>query len=364
MERIVAIMAGGTGERFWPLSRRSLPKQLLRLNDPERTMLTETIDRVSPVVGDENIYLCVAPHLVDLIAENTPQIPADRILCEPVRRDTAGGIAWLVANLLARGYDPTQTSLAVLASDHRIAPDAVFADTVRAAYTHAEETGDLVTMGIKPTRPATGYGYIECDRASSPRVVQGQTVRNVVAFREKPALPQAQEFLRSGRFLWNSGMFFWTLEALLRELAHGSPSHHAAVLRIAELLAADRQADAVTAFSELGSVSIDYALMEKSDRVAVVEALFEWDDLGSWDSLARYRPLDENGNVSPEDAILEDTEECVVYQAKVGQRVCMAGVQNLIVVVTADAILISSKRNPDLVKRIVRRLADEQSSLL
>ncbi len=354
--RIAVIMAGGSGERFWPLSRRNHPKQLLKLAHPDKSLLTQTIERVEPLVGMENILIAAAPHLVEPIRHALPNLNPDQIQAEPHKRNTAGCLVWTVAQILAK--DPsarTNTSMAILAADHRVSPDAAFCATVDAALKTAERTGGLGTIGIRPDRPETGYGYIQTTTTGEEKVGDA-TIHPVEAFREKPDRPTAEAFLASGDYLWNSGTFFWRIDSFLKELQEVAPDLATAVEEISALLSAGDEQGAADRFAELRNISIDYALMEKASKVFVVEALFDWDDVGSWDALSRSFKPDQKKNVALGDSMIIDSENCIVVNEDLGKKICLLGVEGLTVVSTPDAILICRTDRAQDVKKIVEEL--------
>lgn len=355
MRRLGVIMAGGSGERFWPLSRKSRPKQLLRLTPAGETMLGEAVDRARTLCGAENVWIAAAPHLRAAIAAALEGFPSRDILAEPHKRNTAGCLVWVAANLLARDSDARGNwSMAVVTADHRITPTEGFERTARAALETVERDGGLATIGIPPTRPETGFGYIEVGPSASDH--EGIAVHAVQRFREKPSLEDARAYVESGRFLWNSGMFFWTLDGFLAELEVAAPVLAAAIPDIAHALATGDEAEASRVFEALPSISIDYALMEKARRVFVARADFEWDDLGSWDALDRSFPRDESGNVTVGDTVLVDTRDCVVYSANPQVVTAVVGMEDVVVVVTDDAVLVCPKSRSQEVRRVVEEL--------
>lgn len=344
-KRVAVIMAGGSGERFWPVSTRSRPKQFLNLTDPGRTLLREAVDRAADLVGDGNTYIATGRHLAERSAQDCPRLPGANILAEPAKRNTTGCLVWVAANMIARDPEgwPT-TSMAVLTADHRIAPETRFHETVSAALDTAERTGGLVTIGIRPDRPETGYGYIELGEPD------GGAFR-AKSFREKPDLETAEHYLTSGGYLWNSGMFFWTLAAFVSELERARPEIAAAVRAIAGKLKSGDEGGAVEDFEKLESISIDYALMERASAVYVVEASFEWDDLGAWDSLKRSFAPDDSGNTTLGQVRSLDSGDNVVYVDGTDQEVCLLGVEGLVVVVTPGSILVCPSDRAQEVKR-------------
>lgn len=344
-------MAGGSGERFWPVSRPNRPKQLLRLSSTDMTMLEEAIERAGLVVPQENVIVATAPHLVAPIRVFPTGLPDENIVAEPSKRNTAGALVWAAATLMARDEEAEESaSMAIVTADHRIAPAEGFAATVSACLDTAEQTGGLVTVGIRPDRPETGFGYIELGEIETEGQVRVSQVRR---FREKPDRETAEQFLEAGNFLWNSGMFFWTISAFLREFDQADRRFSDATRAIAAALRNGDQTEATRLFNDLESISIDYALMEKAKSVYCAEAAFSWDDLGSWDALSRARTSDEGGNVEEGPAILIDSEGCVVYNDTTDTTICLLGVHDLVVVASEGAILVCPKDRAQEVKKLV-----------
>ena len=347
-------MAGGAGERFWPVSRTSRPKQLLRLGRPDMSLLEEAVNRAEAIVGKENVFIATGKSVEEPIRASGAVSP-NRVWVEPLKRNTLGALCWVAANLLAK--DDGDVSLAILTADHRIAPPEKFRECVESALDAAEEKGALVTIGIRPDRPETGYGYIEVDVSKEgPR-----GVFEAKSFREKPDQATAEEFLKRGNFLWNSGMFFWTLKEFMRELEKAQLEAYRVVLEMSESIRAGKSAEDV--FERLPNISIDFALMEKAEKVAVVESCFEWDDVGAWDALERTFASDETGNVTFGDTTIIDSEGCVVYNDSNEVIVTVLGVQGLLVVVTKDAVLVCPKSEAQRVRDIVQKLKDQRPEL-
>lgn len=353
--RVAVIMAGGVGERFWPLSRRERPKQLLRLASPERSMLEESIGRIRGLVAPDHIYVITSEALAGPIRAAGSGLPDANILAEPCKRNTAGALTYAAAALRARLGDRPIT-MAVLTSDHRIEPAAAFEATAGTALEAAEAGGGLITIGIVPTRPETGYGYIE----TAGTTTADERVMPVERFCEKPDPATAQAFAASGRHFWNSGMFFWRLDAFERELAKASPAHDAARAEIVRALAAGDAESAEKAFASLDDISIDYALMEKCDCVSMAPARFEWDDIGALDAIDRCWSHDGSGNVTQGDPVLIDTRDSIVINepGTEGMAVATIGVEGMAVVVTRDGVLVMPKERAQSVRQVVDRLKE------
>ncbi len=347
--RVAIVMAGGSGERFWPLSTPSRPKQLLNLTSPDRTMIEEAVDRLVPVVGAENVYISTTKPLAGPIAAANV-VAEDRILAEPLRRNTLGALVWIVASLVARGGE--EASVAVVTADHAIGEPARFGATLAAALETAESTGGLVTIGVTPDRPETGYGYVERDESRPVELSGSRAAHGVASFKEKPDAATAQEYVAAGRFLWNAGMFFFTVAGFRAALAQTQPSASSILEEVAAKLKEGDEDGAEAAFAGLESISFDYAVMERAETVHVVESDFPWDDVGAWDALERTRESDAAGNVVVNAAAL-DTKGCVVYN-ETDLAVGVCGVEGVVVVVTPDGVLVCRKEDVQRVREIGR----------
>lgn len=344
--RVAVIMAGGAGERFWPVSTPAVPKQFLRLAEPSRSLIAQAAERAARLVGAERAYVATGAGLVAQSREQCPGLPAENFIAEPARRNTAGCLALAAATLIAADPDGwPNTSMAVLTADHRIEPYDAFATTIGQCFEAAEATGGLVTVGIRPDRPETGFGYIE----SGPDD-EGWT--RVARFTEKPDGATARAFLERGGYFWNSGMFVWTLAGFMAELDQASPEVAEGCRSVAAALARGDKPAAEAAFLALPSISIDYALMERARRVYVVPAQFEWDDLGSWDALSRSLAPDAEGNVAVGSARLVDSSGIVAYDATGSTEVCVLGCSDLVVAVADGRVLVAHKSRAQEVKRL------------
>ncbi|OGV67533.1 MAG: hypothetical protein A3K19_17660 [Lentisphaerae bacterium RIFOXYB12_FULL_65_16] len=359
--RIAVIMAGGTGERFWPLSRQNRPKQLLKLADPNRSMLAEALSRISPPVSTDNVFVVTGKTLEPLIQRAGLRLAPQNVLTEPCKRNTTGCLIYAAAVALVRlKADPTDVVMGVLTADHSIPEEDRFRETVAAAFAAAENSDCLVTIGMKPTRPETGYGYIEIAENPVPQAGSdaGVPAFKVMQFREKPNLATAMEFLETNRFLWNSGMFFWRLSSFLKELQRANPEIAARVPQLVEAMEKRDTAAIENIFSELPDKSIDFVLMEHSRNVLVVPGEFRWNDVGAWDALDRTLPCDNRGNVTAGDPVLVDVQNCVVYNdAGAGaMAVACVGVHDLIVVVTRDGVVVLPKNRSQDIRLAVAEL--------
>lgn len=369
MTRVAVIMAGGSGERFWPLSRRLRPKQLLALTTRSETMLGEAVSRIAPLIPPEHVYVVTGEHLVIPIRETRVGIPDENVIAEPCKRNTSGALAYAAAHLLARyGGDGTNLSMAVLTADQLIAQPDLFRKTVAAALSAAERENALVTMGIVPTRPETGYGYIQIAKGAEPLpgIGDGIAVFPVTAFREKPNKEQAEDFIATGRYFWNGGMFFWKVSVFLDELTSARSELAQSTVDMAEAMKTGDTDRVRGVFEGLENISIDYALMERAKRVLMARAEFPWDDVGAWTSLDRTHEHDTKGNVVVGDAVVVDSEDCIVYNHPGPDKmaVSVVGIEGLAVVVTEDAVLVIPKERAQDVRHAVEELKRRGSKQL
>ena len=369
MKRIGLIMAGGSGERFWPLSRKNFPKQLLHLNSEEHSMIAETLIRISPFIPCEDIFIITNELLVDEIRRCLPQLPPSNVIPEPCKRNTAPCLALATAYILARyeNLNPSEISIAVLTADQNIFPENKFIATVKTALEFAENNPQLVTIGIPPTRPDTGFGYIETVKTFDMKN-ENVEIQKVVCFKEKPNAEQAQEYINTGRFTWNSGMFFWRADTFINELAEHSKEIGEAIhtfhnhLKNKTNVSYSKMEEAIiSGFSSLPSISIDYALMEKSKNVSVCKAIFEWDDIGSWDSLDRTKKRDENGNVRRGKLSVIDCNNSIFINECKEKNVIVAGLglEEMVVIATDDAILVCPKNKVQEIKQTVEDIRNQ-----
>lgn len=343
------IMAGGKGSRFWPRSREKMPKHLLDIQG-ERTIIRETVDRIRPLVPPERTLIVTGrSHAAELIRQ-LPEVPAENILIEPVGRNTAPCIGLAALHIQTRVPDAV---MLVLPSDHRIADESTFRKILGEAARMAAEKDLLVTIGIRPTGPETGYGYLE---QGDPYPSGGQEeIHRVRSIREKPPVEQAREFLHRGCFLWNSGMFVWRTSTILKAIKQFLPELHRGLLQIRQAIGTEREEEIVgEVYSAQKPISIDYGVMEKAQNVLVVSADFGWSDLGCWDALWEVSGKDENGNAARGTLIGKDAFDCLVHSP--GKLVALIGVRDLLVVETDDALLICRRGRSQDVRKVVEAL--------
>jgi mannose-1-phosphate guanylyltransferase len=349
------IMAGGGGTRFWPRSRAARPKQFLSLVG-ERTLLQQALDRVEAQVPRERTWVITAgPHWAR-VHEQLPDVPREQIIGEPCGRDTAA-CAGLGAALVAH-RDPEAIML-ITPADHVIEPEAEFRRAIHVAVQMVEEhPAALVTVGIPPAYPATGYGYIHRGPELTRR--QGLPVYRVRQFKEKPKREVAEEYVASGQYFWNSGIFVWKAQTILNALKEHAPPLFAALQKItAAWPTRDRDTVFQREYEGLTRVSIDLAVMEKAKEVLVVQAPFRWDDVGTWRALERMQPQDADRNTVLARHLGLDTRDCLIV-ADENVLVTTIGVEHLLIVQDGDAILVADKRNEDAVKQLVERLREKR----
>lgn len=348
------IMAGGAGTRFWPASRKARPKQLLDLTGG-RTMIQATCDRLGDLVTSDRLLIVTNRELVEPLAEQLPELPAESILGEPCKRDTAPCVG-LAAGILAR-IDPEAT-MVVLPADHVIGQVETFRRAIRQAVRMVDERPErIVTFGVRPTYPAQGFGYIEqgepIEPAAADDVAPAFQVRR---FREKPNAELAKEFFESRRFYWNSGIFVWRAATVLEALARHEPVMTEHLTTIAAAFGSP-QFDAAfdREFHAIKGKSIDYAVMERHADVAVIEAPFDWDDVGSWRALARQLPADEQGNTVIGRHLGVGSTGCIV-RTDDRHLIATLGMHDTIVVHTPDATLVANKHDEEAVRKVVEWL--------
>lgn len=347
MKKTALIMAGGRGERFWPKSRKSLPKQFLSLTDDGKTMIQLTVERILPLVDLEDIYIATNRDYKALVQEQLPGLPEENILCEPVGKNTAPCIG-LGAVHIAKKYE--DAIMMVLPSDHLIKYNTIFTNTLNDACDVAEQGENLVTLGITPDCPETGYGYI--------KFVPDKTLSRAFAvdrFVEKPDLETAKAYLATEQYLWNSGMFIWKVSTILKNMERHLPEMYQGLRRIGNAIGAEDEYKVLEEeFRAFKSESVDYGIMEKAENIYTLSGSFGWDDVGSWLAVGRIKKSNEFGNVINGNVVTVDTQNSIIQGGD--KLIATVGLENLIVVDTEDALLICEKEHAGDIKKILENL--------
>lgn len=348
---VAVIMAGGVGTRFWPLSTEGRPKQFLKLFD-DRSLLQKSFDRISDLIAHDRILVLTNLAFTDLVGEQLPEIPPENIIGEPFRRDTAAAVCLGAAICRKRFGNPV---ILTLTADHMIEPIALFHKALLSAAREAQATGALYTFGVLPTYAATGYGYLELGPVL--KTDDGVEHYRLIRFKEKPDRETAGRYVESKRFRWNSGMFAWTTDAILKALEEHLPGHFRA---IAEAAAFDRTPgwpEALrTAFKSLDPISIDYAVMEKAKDIRCVGCAFSWMDVGGWLALKDFLPQDLDGNHFRGQMICKDAHDNLIFCEDEAETVMLVGVKDLVAVRAGKRTLIIHKEMAEAIKEMVDRL--------
>ena len=360
--RFVIIMAGGRGERFWPVSREKMPKQLLTLLG-KRSFLQQAVERVLPLVPAKNIFVITNAAQLPEVRKQLPKIPKQNLIAEPVGRDTCAAVTLGAAIVGARS---TTGVMAVLPADHVIPDEKKFQQVLNDSFDLASRGQAIVTIGIKPTEPSMGYGYIQVGEALPPP--QGAKKYKTTFFRaerfvEKPHFDRALEYVNSGQYRWNAGMFVWSFVTITEGLQKHQPEMYAACQRWFKVVNQPAKLAKVLAkeYPDIKKISIDYALMEHAQNVVVADGVFEWDDLGSWTALARHLKADPEGNCAVADFIHVDAARNIIYDARTKDRrtpIAVVGLRDSILVQTDDAVLLAHKSQAQKVKELVKKLAE------
>ena len=349
------IMAGGSGTRFWPLSRKERPKQLLNLSGKD-VMLNEAIDRLSTITSKDNVFIVTnAKQVPPVKAVTKDKIRDENILSEPDARNTAACIGYAAVEILKRHGDGI---MVITPADHYIKNVPELTRLFNLAVTTAERTNKLITIGITPTYPSTGFGYIQSEN-------NDLEVKPVLSFKEKPDLKTAEKYITSGDYTWNSGMFIWKASVILDKFKEFVPDIYEDLIEIQNALGTEKEQETLyKIYPNIRKISIDYAVMEPAsikNEVLVIPGDFGWNDIGSWDMLDVLHPTDENGNISIGDAIQIETSNTYIYSTS--RTVTTLGVENLIIVETPDALMITTKERAQDVKKIVEVIKDKETLL-
>ena len=349
------IMAGGSGERFWPASRSNKPKQLLSLFD-KKTLIEHTVERQLPLCPAEQIIVITSRQLVKSL-QNLLPIPAENIIGEPCRRDTAPAVGLAAAIVRKRGGD--DAIMAMLPADQIIHDVDKYADTMKALIKVAQKEKQLITLGITPTYPATGFGYIH--RGSNFK--NYNNVYDCLGFQEKPQLELAEKLLRSQQYFWNAGIFVWSVKTIFDALNQSAPQIAEIATGLSE--SSNFSADLEKQFPDMPKISVDYAIMEKARNIIVVPADFDWDDAGSWPALQNHLNADQDGNIAQNAEIVTvDSNNNIIYSEVNNHTIAMVGIKDMIAVHTADATLICPIHRAQEIKTIVQKLNERGSKKL
>ncbi len=346
-KKTALIMAGGRGERFWPRSRQNMPKQFLSLTDDGKTMIQLTVERILPLVAMEDIFIVTNRGYRELVRAQLPELPEGNILCEPVGKNTAPCIG-LGAVHIAKKYG--DAVMMVLPSDHLIKYTSLFLNTLTDACEVAEQGGNLVTLGIAPDCPETGYGYIKFQ----PEQTLGRAFA-VERFVEKPDLETAKAYLASEQYLWNSGMFIWKTSTILKNLQTYLPETYRGLYKIGEAIGTPMEEQVLEReFQAFEAESIDYGVMEKAKNIYILSGAFGWDDVGSWLAVGRIKRSNELGNVVNGNVVTVDTRNTTIQGSE--KLIAAVGLEDMIVVDSEDALLICEKDHAGDIKKVLENL--------
>lgn len=350
------IMAGGGGTRFWPLSRRKRPKQLLNLSGND-IMVNETIDRLATVADRDDIFIVTNTTQAELMkGETKGRVGAEHILAEPAARNTAACIGYAAMEIVRKYEDGI---MCIVPSDHFIKDTEEYTRVMKAAVLAAEKTDMLVTIGITPSFPATGYGYIKADRSDGERIDgTDKCYHRVLEFVEKPDTETAKDYLKEGNYTWNSGMFVWKASTILQKFRMLLPDIYACLQEIGEAMGTEQEEEVISrVYPTIPKISIDYGIMERTKDVITIGGEFGWNDIGSLDMLGVMKEPDCKGNICYGRQMNLDTENCIIYGSD--KLIATIGVKDLIIVQTEDAMLVCGREDAQRVKEIVEKLQEK-----
>lgn len=352
MNKYGVIMAGGGGTRFWPASRQKMPKQLLNLSGKD-AMVNETIDRISKVIDKNNIFIVTNVCQQNSMAEVTKgRIDIKKILAEPAARNTSACIGYGAMEIVKKYGDGV---MCVFPADHYIKDEKAFSEILNKAINIAENEEKLITIGITPTFPSTGYGYIKFNKNENAEA------KKVECFVEKPDIETAKKYVADGSYVWNSGMFIWRASVILKKFKELLPEVYDCIVKIGEAMGTEEEEKVINeVYPLIPKISVDYGIMEKADNVVVIDGEFGWNDVGSWDTLGVMYEKDKNGNIAKGENIMVDTTNSVVFGNK--RLIATIGLDNIVVVETDDAILVCSKDKAQDVKKVVDILTNEHKN--
>ena len=353
------IMAGGTGTRFWPISRSAYPKQFIDILGIGKTLLQQTFDRFVKICPPENIYIVTSAEYKDVTLQQLPNINEEQVLLEPARRNTAPCIAY--ANFRIQQINPN-AKIIVAPSDHLILNELDFVETLNNSLNFVDENDTLLTLGIKPSRPDTGYGYIQID-SDLPVSKKDSGIQKVKTFTEKPNLELAEFFMDSGEFYWNSGIFIWSLNTIQEAFKEHLPDIYYLFNDEADAFNTKEESKVISnIYSICKNISIDYGIMEKASNVYVLGCEFGWSDLGTWTSLFEHTPKsDDNNAISSKNIMLYDTKDTII-KAPTEKLIVVQGLTNYIVVDTPDALLICNREDEQQIKLFVNDIKSQKKN--
>ncbi len=351
---MAVVLAGGKGERFWPKSRVDLPKPFLKLASPDVTLIQSTVQRLSRLVATDNIFIVTGQEYVNLICGQLPGFKQENIITEPMGRNTAACIG--LASVYIEQKFPDSIML-VVPSDHLVLDEDNYCSVLRAAAELAAKGAYLVTIGIKPTYPETGYGYIKLGQHFA--TVSSQEAYYVTKFAEKPDFPRAVQYVESGKYLWNSGIFIWQTRTIRQEIQQHLGVLHVGLERIKQALGTEQVESVLREeYLLIKNISIDHGIMELADSTVVIEGNFGWDDVGTWLALERVYQPDRAGNIVLGQVVDLDSRDCIVDAS--AKLVALIGVENLIIVDTENVVMICAKEQVQKIKDLLHRLKEQQ----
>ncbi len=345
MKITALIMAGGRGERFWPLSRKNMPKQFLVLTDEKLSLIQKTVERIGHIVDDNDIYIVTNKDYVDIINAQLPQISMDNIIVEPCGRNTAPCIALGTVRIMKNNED---SIVVVLPSDHYVADEQDFVNTIRQACEYAKAQEQIVSIGINPGYAETAYGYIKSGKAVSSGIYECQR------FVEKPDYDTAVAYIKDGSYLWNSGIYVWSTSTIMKEYSEHAGGIYELMNEIGQCL--DNEGKVNELFAAMEAISVDYAIMEKTHNIKVIKGYFGWDDVGSWPAIGRLREPDDNGNVITGEVVTTGCSSCIINGRD--RMIAAVGLKDVVIVDTGDTVLVADKNRCSNIRDIISTLKD------
>ncbi len=340
----VVLMAGGVGVRFWPYSRNAKPKQFLDVLGIGKSLLQSTYERFLPICSKENIFIVTHEEHVHLVKQQLPEINDSQVLAEPVRKNTAACIAYASYKIMQRDKEAV---IVVSPADHLILKESEFQSTISKAVDQAQDQDKLITLGITPTRPETGYGYIQF-------IPEKKILKKVKTFTEKPEISLAKKFLESGDFAWNSGIFIWGVKAIISALQEHLPEMAEVFEESLDQFGTDQERKVIAKiYTQCKSISIDYGIMEKATNVYVCQANFSWSDLGSWNSIHDISTKDKDNNTTTGQVLVYDTRNSIVRSSTPGRLVIAQGLNGYLIGEFGNVIIVCEKEREDLFRQFV-----------